>query len=99
MEINFLDSQTTLGSRLSKKDLKYFEKNPFGNVATKANNKGLKIILSLGREKSSSINKSIIFLKMPRENLILLSKSETILFRLSRNPFGVSSVSISLDMS
>jgi len=70
MEINPLEAQTRLVAHVEKKDLKYFEKCPFGNVATKANNKGLRIILSLGEANGASINESIISLVITKESFI-----------------------------
>lgn len=99
MEINFLGVQTRLISHVSKKDLKYFEKNPFGNVSTKANNRGLRTILSLGKENSASINGSIVSLVITKEKLALLSKSEATLFHLPKNSFRIQEVEIYLEMS
>lgn len=98
MEINSLDGQTTLVAHLSKNDVKFFEKNPFGNISTKANNKGIKIIFSLGKEKSVTVKERIISLTIPREGLTLLSERKENFFRLSKNRLGISTVEIYLNL-
>ncbi len=101
MEINSSHGESTLVAHLSKKDLEFFRKNPFGNVATKPNNKGVRIIFSLGKEISSSIKGSIVSLIATKESLNYLSKGgDDIFFAIiSKNTFNILAIEVYLEMS
>lgn len=99
MKINDVHGESTIVSHLSKNDIKFFEKNPFGNIATRANNKGIKIIFSLGEKKLSSLNGNIISVTATKKNLIFLLEGGNQIFFLinMKNSFYLSAIEVYLD--
>lgn len=100
MKINNLNAESTLVAHLSKNDLKFFEKNPFQNIMTGSNNKGIKIIFSLGEKMVASLNGNIISVTATKKNLTFLLEGGSPIFFLinMKNPFYLSAIEVYLEI-